>query len=112
MPGKKLNYNDVFAMGLKLPGVVTETNKFGTRLKLRGKLLACPAINKSAEPDSLMVRISQDKREELLFTQPEIFYVTPHYVGHACVVVRLGNITRKGLQSLLETALAQINAKA
>jgi len=110
MPGKKLTYNDVFTMGLKLPGVVKTTNKLSTALKVRGKILACPAINKSAEPDSLMVSINREKREELLFTLPEIFYVTPHHIGYACVLVRLGKITCKVLQYLLETALAYMNS--
>jgi len=110
MTDGQLTYDDVFALGLKLPGVSKHTNKLGTSLKANGKMLACPALNKQAEPDSLMVCVSFDQREELLFTQPEIYYLKPHYASYPCVLVRLEKIARGDLRYLLETALAFINA--
>ena len=47
-------------------------------LKVRGKLLACMASHKSAEPGSLVVRIGFDEREALIADDPRVYYVKPH----------------------------------
>jgi hypothetical protein len=46
-------FDDVRRIGLALPGVEESTTYRGPSLKIRGKLLTCPAINKSAEPVSI-----------------------------------------------------------
>ncbi len=71
---------------------------------MRGDLLACKAINKSAEPDSLMVRIDFDQRAALLAEAPETYYVTGHYVKYPSVLVRLSRIRRDELRDLLASA--------
>ena len=38
-------------------------------VKVRGKLLACVPTHRSAEPDSLMVRVSFDDRAELVWAR-------------------------------------------
>jgi len=48
----------VRSMGVALPDVKDASGRRGAALKIKGRLFACTAIHKSAEPDSLMVRIS------------------------------------------------------
>ena len=76
----------------------------GTALKLHGKLFACKAINKSAEPNSLMVRVGSDEREQLIAEAPETFYLTDHYRKHNCLLVRLDRITQKSLKAVLDSS--------
>jgi hypothetical protein len=47
---------------LGLPDVEDVTSPRGFGFKARGKLLACQAIHGSAEPDTLMVRVSMTER--------------------------------------------------
>ena len=104
MPGKKIGFDAVREIGLKLPDVVDGTAKRGFALKLNGRLLACEPSNRAAEPDSLMVRLSFEERERLLSDSPDVYYLPDHYVKHPCVLVRLDRISRKRLGELLKNA--------
>jgi hypothetical protein len=94
-------FDDVRRIGLALPGVEESTTFRGPSLKIRGKLLTCPAINKSAEPVSIVVRVSLDQRQELITEAPETYYVTDHYVNYPAVLVRLSHIDADALRGLL-----------
>src|ERR1700689_1650303 len=99
-----LNFDTVRELGLALPDVVDGKAYGAPALKLGGKLLACIPINKSAEPNSLVVQIDLEQRTELLRQQPDIYYITDHYAPHPTVVVRLSKITRADLRELLRDA--------
>ena len=98
-----MSFDLVREFGTELPDVVDATTNRGAALKLRGKLLACQAINKSAEVNSLMVRMSLDERERLIGAAPDTFYLTDHYRKTPCVLVRLDQITQKALRQVLES---------
>ncbi len=89
---------------MALPGV-QESTAYGSRaLKVRGKLLACVPKNRSAEPNSLLVRVGFDDRAELLAAAPDVYYVTDHYLNYTSVLVRLSCVTTDVLQDLLGMA--------
>jgi hypothetical protein len=104
MPKTKINFDDVRDIGLALPDVELSTAYGAPALKVRGKLLACIPSNRSAEPGSLLVRVDQDDRAELLAEAPDVYYVTDHYVGYNGVLVRLSRINRDMLRDLLGAA--------
>jgi len=99
-----LNFDGVRKLGLALPDVVDGTAYGAPALKLGGKLLACIPTNKSAEPNSIVVRIDLERRAELLRQNPDIYYITDHYAPHPTVLVRLSKITRTDLIELLRDA--------
>jgi hypothetical protein len=99
-----LTFDAVRQLGLALPDVVDGAAYGAPALKLRGKLLACVPTNKSAEANSLVVRIDPEHRAELLRQDPDIYYITDHYAPHATVLVRLSKITRPELTELLRDA--------
>jgi hypothetical protein len=102
MPRKKtVTFDTVREIGLTLPGVEASTSWDALALKVRGKMFACVATNKSAEPNTLVVRMSFDERDELLAADPETYYLKEHYVGYACVLVRLGRVHPDALRDLL-----------
>jgi hypothetical protein len=74
-------------------------------------LVACTAINPSAEPNSLVVCLDFPARDALLEKQPDTYYMTPHYRGYATVLVRLAKIGRSELRKLLEQAAQFVGAK-
>lgn len=104
MPSTKLDFDAVRSVAMTLPDVEESTTYGAPSLKVRGKLLACPAINKSAEPNSLVVRIGLAERTQLLAAEPGTYYLTDHYLNHSAVLVRLSKINRKSLKSLLQMA--------
>ena len=87
MPRTKITFDVVREIGLALPDVEESSTRGAFALKVRGNLLACTAIHKSAKPDSLMVRIDFDQRAALLAEAPETYYVTDHYVNYPAVLV-------------------------
>lgn len=91
-------------VALALPDIEEHTLHGAPSFKLRGKLLACPAIHRSAEPDTLAVRIDQDQRERWIAAEPRIYYVTEHYVNHPMLLVRMAQMNRKSLKRLLSLA--------
>jgi len=99
-----LSFNTVRTLALSLPGVVDGTAYGAPAVKLRGKLLACIPINKSAEANSIAVRIDPEQRAELLREHPETYYITDHYAPHPIVLIRLAKITRADLKELLRDA--------
>jgi hypothetical protein len=91
-------------LALALPDVVDSSTLRGMQFKVRGKLLACKAINRSAEPDSLMVRVGAAELDRLIAALPDACYVTPHYRVYESILVRLPRIDRKSLQDVLAVA--------
>jgi hypothetical protein len=108
---KGLTFDDVREAGLKLAGI-TEGTMYGTpALKLQGKLVACIASHKSAEPGSLVVRLDFQQRDELVAAEPDTYYLKDHYVGYACVLVRLSRIRRDALADLLLSSWRFVGAQ-
>ena len=104
MPRRKVTFDTVRKIGLALPDVEDSTMYGKFALKVQGKLLACVAVNKSAEPGSLVVRIDFAQREGLLAEAPETYYVTEHYRNYPAVLVRLSRIPEDQLRDLLGAA--------
>ncbi len=101
MPRTKVTFDIVREIGLALPDVEEGTMYGSPALKVRGNLLTCLAIHKSAEPHSLAVRIDFDQRAGLLAEEPETNYLTDHYVNYPVVLVRLSQIRTDQLRDLL-----------
>src|SRR5712671_2385041 len=92
MPGRKISFSAVRRMAVALPEVEEGTIHGSPAFRVRGKLLACAAIHKSAEPGTLAVRIPFDVRAELMKSDPDSHYLTEHYVNYPTVLVRLTRI--------------------
>ena len=101
MPTKKITFDTVRTMALALPGVEDSTTHGTPSLKVRGKFLACIAMNKSAEPNTLGIRVSFEDRDELIGAAPEVYYLTDHYVNYPIVLVRLSRVKPDELRDLL-----------
>ena len=101
MPRKETGFDVVRKMGLALPEVEEGTTYGSPALNVRGKMFACLAIHRSAEPNTLVVRIDFDHRDELIAGEPKTYYLTDHYVNYPCVLVRLTCIRQDALRDLL-----------
>jgi len=112
MPKSRIDFDTVRKIGLALPGVEEGTTYGSPALKVHGKLLACIAVHRSAEPGSLAVRVDFEDRAELLAADPDVYYVTDHYVGYSAVLVRLSRVSADVLRDLLGMAHKFVTRKA
>ena len=84
---------------------VEHTTMYGSpALKLHGRFLACMATNKVAEPNTLVVSVGFDQREELIATEPSVYYLKDHYQSYPVVLVRLSRVPADALESLIREA--------
>jgi hypothetical protein len=109
-PRKPIDFDTVRELGLALPDVEEGTTYGSPALKVGGKMFACLAIHRSADPGSLAIRIDFDQRDELIAEDPSTYYVTDHYVTYPCVLVRLTRVHRDALRDLLLMARRFISA--
>ena len=94
-------WDDVVAIGSRLPGVEVGTSYGTPALRVRGKGIC----RLRTDPDALVVRvIDLADREALLRGKPGTYFSTAHYDGYPYVLVRLDAVDRAELAELLEDA--------
>lgn len=109
MHGKEPGFDLVRELVMKLAHVEESALHGAASWKVGGKLLACPAIHKSAEANSLLVKIDPSERAQLLLEEAGTYYVTDHYRSDSVVLVRLAEIDRRSLQALLKRGWAFVS---
>ncbi len=103
----------VRTVGLALPDVEAATKYDGSPvLKMGGCFMAGLATHRSAEPETLVVRVGMEEREWLMEDAPQTYYVTDYYRNHPVVLVRLSRIDRNALRDLLSVSWRLTLAKA
>lgn len=101
----------VEAIGRTLPDVEVTTTWGQPTLKVRGKMFVCIASHKSAEPDTLVVRMDFAARDALIEDDPQTYYLKDHYVAYPCVLVRLSRVHPDALRDLVVGAHRYVSAK-
>src|SRR3954471_19174607 len=92
---------DVVAAGARLPGAEEGTWYRTRALKVRGKGFC----RMKEDGETLVVKVLDlEDKEALLRADPECFYTTPHYDGHAYVLVRLARAPATSVAELVEDA--------
>ena len=87
-------------LALAYPGMEEGTSYGTPAFKIRKKLLA----RMHQDGETLVLRTTPDEQEALLEAAPEIFFLTPHYEGHAWILVRLSKIAPPDLDRLVGQA--------
>ena len=106
-------FDIVSSVGLELRDVEAATKYDGSPvLKVGGAFMAGMATHRSAEPETLVVRIDPEEREWLVEDAPDTYYVTDYYRKHPVVLVRLSRIERDALRDLLSVSWRLTVAKA
>ena len=101
-------WDDVVAIGTRLPGVEVGTSYGTPALRVRGKGMC----RMRTSPDALVIRVTDmGEREALLQCDPDVFFTTPHYDGWPYVLVRLEAVDPVELGELLEDAWRVFAAK-
>jgi hypothetical protein len=98
------SFKRVEAIGRTLADVEVTTTWGKPTLKVRGKMFACIASHKSAEPNTLVVMMDFAARDALIADDPGIYYLKEHYVNYPCVLVRLSRVRADALRDLVAGA--------
>ena len=91
-----------------LPGFQKDPPSGREVVRVAGKVLAYLAINERSRPAGLpaneefvIIRIDMRKRDHLIESNPEAFFVTPHNRTYPGVIVRLSTVDQKQCRDLL-----------
>ena len=104
-------FRTVETIARTLPDVEVTTAWGQPALKVRGKMFACIASHKSAEPNSLVVMMDFAERDALVEDDPGTFYLKEHYLNYPCVVVRLDRVRVDALRDLVAGAHRFVSAR-
>jgi hypothetical protein len=111
MPKRTIDFDAVRKIGLALPGVEESTAYGAPALKVRGKLMACVPTHRSAEPNSLVVRVGFDGPRRTARSRSRCLLRDRPLFGYA-VLVRLSRVTPDVLRDLLGMAHKFVTADA
>ena len=100
-PCRRVGLDAVREIALGLPRVEEGTTYGSPAFKVDGKMFACLASHRSAESNTLVVRMDFDERDGLIAAEPNTYYLTDHYVDYPCVLVRLTRVRHEALRDLL-----------
>jgi hypothetical protein len=93
-----LEYQRVCEIARSLPGV-EESTSYGTpALKVKGRFMS--RLRTEAE-GALALRCDFLDRQMLLQADPNVFFVTDHYLNYPMILVRLDKIRRSALPDLI-----------
>ena len=105
-------FKTVESFGRTLPDVEVTTTWGQPTLKVRGRMFACMAAHKSAEPNTLVVMMDFGDRDALIEDDPGTYYLTEHYLNYPCVLVRLSRVRTDALSALSAGAHRFVSSKA
>ncbi len=103
-PDPMVTLETVWQTGLTFPNVEQSTTWGAPALKVRGNLMACVPTHKSAEPNSLLIRVDRADRPALLAEAPNLYYAPDHYLGYDGVLIRLAHCTPELAHDLMAMA--------
>jgi hypothetical protein len=96
---KSITYDAVRRVALTFPNV-EESTSYGTpALKVKGKLFV--RWRNEEDPDTIVLKMPFDQREELMAADPETYFITDHYRNYPWVLVRLSKVHPDALHELL-----------
>ena len=91
------SWDTVRELVAELPGAEEGTSYGTPAFKVRGKLFA----RLREDGETLVVFTDWDEREALTQSEPETFFITPHYENHPMVLIRLPKVDGTELSELL-----------
>ena len=97
---ERVTYETVRRMALAFPNVEDGTSYRTPALKVKGKLF----VRLREDPDSLVIKMPFERREELMAADPETYYITEHYRNYPWMLVRLSKVHADALHDLLQIA--------
>jgi hypothetical protein len=100
-------WEDVRRLALALPDAEESTSYRHPAFKINGR----PFVNASREEGAISTRAPDEEIELLIRARPDVYFITPHYVGWDAVLVRLDAVDEEELAGRIEDAYEFMRAK-
>jgi hypothetical protein len=95
-----VTYDTIRRIGITFPNV-EESTSYGTpALKVKGKLFV--RWRSDDDPDTIVVDMSFEQRDEMMAAEPETYFITDHYRNYPSILVRLSKIHPDAIHELLQ----------
>lgn len=102
-----MTFETVRAIALALPGVEEGTSYGTPGFRVKGKFLA----RLREDGETLVIKISFEERDMLMASDPQVYFITDHYVGYPSVLVCLPKADAEEVADVLELAWRQAAPK-
>ena len=102
------DYETVREIALALPNVEDSLSYGAPALKVNGKEMF---VRWREEMDAIVLKTTFEEREELLETDPDVYFITDHYLNYEYVLVKLRKISRKSLADMIRRSYALASEK-
>ncbi len=100
-------WEDVRRIALALPDAEESTSYGHPCFKVNGR----PFVNVSREDGAISTRAPDEERDLLIGARPDVYFVTPHYLGWEAVLVRLEEVDEEELAGRLEDSWEFMRSK-
>jgi hypothetical protein len=100
-------WDDVRRIASALPDAEATTSYGQPCFKINGR----PFVNTGRVEGAIVTRAPDDERDLLIAARPDVYFVTPHYLGWEAVLVRLGAADEDELAGRLEDSYAFVRDK-
>ena len=102
-----MNFEGVRELFRALPGVEEGTSYGTPGFRVRRKFLA----RLKEDGETLVVRIGFERRDMLMQSNPDVFFITDHYRGYPSILVRLPLVDPRELEDLIGDAWREAAAR-
>jgi hypothetical protein len=100
-PGAVVGWDDVGEIALSFPEVEVSGDD-RVAFRVRGKIFAWAA--RERDGGGLGIRVDRDEKQLILYSNPVVYFTSPHYDGWPGVQIRLEAVDREELRMRLEDA--------
>ncbi|MBD5656107.1 MAG: MmcQ/YjbR family DNA-binding protein [Candidatus Eremiobacteraeota bacterium] len=101
--GKPVTFETIRRIAQAYPDIEVGLSYGTPALKVKGKLL----VRLRDDIDALVIKTTFQRRDELMASDPETYYITDHYLRYEWVLVRLSTVRTEALENLLQFAYEQ-----
>jgi len=95
-----VTYDTVRKIALAFPDVEEGLSYRAPALKVKGKLF----VRLRDDIDSIVIKMPFGRRDRLMASRPDAYYITDHYLRYEWMLVRLSAVKPAALRPLLEIA--------
>jgi len=96
-----ITWDDVRKVALALPGVEDGTSYGAPALKVGGKH---QIVRWREDLNAVVVKTTFDEREGLMAEEPDVYFITDHYLNYEWVLVNLATVARDALVAMIARA--------
>jgi len=107
MPHRKITFDTVKELALKLPNVIEGTSYGTPALHVKKKFLC----RLREDGESVAFKVGFDERDLLMQVKPDVFFITDHYLAWPAVLLRLSAAKRGDVAQIVEMSYRFVTAK-